>query len=390
MSVRKDVHFATQLIEEDFGLAARKVFEVVSRRENLTLDDIARSVSFTKRRCGLILYTLLKHDCTTARHIGYRQRAQRIVTYSIDLNQTMCRRRYPRYLIFTKFKYSHQHFLIILSVILHGAMSRDEILFVANNGRRNRGAVKLDVVDNTAFLAAFDELVNAGLLQQAPGVKSDSILPHDAQLHHTDQISEGTQVPTIWRVCPCTFDDSLYTVITPEIPMQMDKLVGVRAIRRSSRRKHVEAVIRARLGVQALRIYRMLGQTQLEQKQVADLSMVPVKDTRDILYKLLKFGYVQMQEIARTNDHAPSRTNYLWRVDCTVVDAVVKRELTQTLTNIHLRLLSQLQLHCRMIQPSDSRHCRKEEVSRDVLDILELGALRLDELLLVFNYAVER
>jgi DNA-directed RNA polymerase III subunit RPC3 len=43
--------------------------------------------------------------------------------------------------------------------------------------------------------------------------------------------------------------------------------------------------------------------------------MIPVKDTRESLYKLLKAEYVQIQEVARTSDHAPSRTFYLWRVD---------------------------------------------------------------------------
>ena len=44
-------------------------------------------------------------------------------------------------------------------------------------------------------------------------------------------------------------------------------------------------------------------------------AMIPVKDTRELLYKLLKAKYVQIQELARTMDHAPSRTLYLWRVD---------------------------------------------------------------------------
>ena len=44
-------------------------------------------------------------------------------------------------------------------------------------------------------------------------------------------------------------------------------------------------------------------------------AMIPVKDTRQLLYKLLKAKYVQIQELARTMDHAPSRTFYLWRVD---------------------------------------------------------------------------
>tara|TARA_B100000405_G_scaffold299847_1_gene258732 strand:- start:857 stop:1141 length:285 start_codon:yes stop_codon:yes gene_type:complete len=79
----------------------------------------------------------------------------------------------------------------------------------------------------------------------------------------------------------------------------------------------------------------------LEQKQIAEMvfyhvylrrnanfsidfqAMISVKDTRELLYKLLKAKYVQIQEVARTSDHAPSRTFYLWRVDLPYVEEQV-------------------------------------------------------------------
>jgi len=80
--------------------------------------------------------------------------------------------------------------------------------------------------------------------------------------------------------------------------------------------KEIEAVVRERFGGPACRIFRLLLlKRNLEQKQIAEMAMIPVKDTRELLYKLLKAKYVQIQELARTMDHAPSRTFYLWRVD---------------------------------------------------------------------------
>ena len=43
--------------------------------------------------------------------------------------------------------------------------------------------------------------------------------------------------------------------------------------------------------------------------------MLPVKDTRTILYRLLKGNYVTLQEVSKTGDHNPQRTFYVWRVD---------------------------------------------------------------------------
>ena len=47
--------------------------------------------------------------------------------------------------------------------------------------------------------------------------------------------------------------------------------------------------------------------------------MLPLKDTREILYKLLQHGYIYLQEVSKSSDHAPSRTIYLWKVDLTRV-----------------------------------------------------------------------
>ena len=93
-------------------------------------------------------------------------------------------------------------------------------------------------------------------------------------------------------------------------------------------------MVRERFGGPACRIFRLLlMKRNLEQKQIAEMvfyhvylrrnanfsidfqAMISVKDTRELLYKLLKAKYVQIQEVARTSDHAPSRTFYLWRVD---------------------------------------------------------------------------
>jgi hypothetical protein len=53
----------------------------------------------------------------------------------------------------------------------------------------------------------------------------------------------------------------------------------------------------------------------LDQKQIADYSMQPTKETRETLYKMLRSGFVVLQDIPRTSDRAPSRTFYVWGAD---------------------------------------------------------------------------
>ena len=53
---------------------------------------------------------------------------------------------------------------------------------------------------------------------------------------------------------------------------------------------------RDRFGLAALRIWRLLLlKCHMEQMQIADLAMLDAKETRSLLYRMLKAGYVAMQ-----------------------------------------------------------------------------------------------
>jgi DNA-directed RNA polymerase III subunit RPC3 len=55
-------------------------------------------------------------------------------------------------------------------------------------------------------------------------------------------------------------------------------------------------MICCRFGIHGLRVFQtLLMRGQLEQKQVADTVMQPHKETRELLYRMLRAGYVQMQ-----------------------------------------------------------------------------------------------
>ncbi|NXI66372.1 RPC3 polymerase, partial [Anseranas semipalmata] len=71
-----------------------------------------------------------------------------------------------------------------------------------------------------------------------------------------------------------------------------------------------------RFGSRCARIFRLLlRKKHLEQKQVEDFAMIPAKEAKDMLYKMLSENFVSLQEIPKTPDHAPSRTFYLYTVN---------------------------------------------------------------------------
>lgn len=77
----------------------------------------------------------------------------------------------------------------------------------------------------------------------------------------------------------------------------------------------LEAFVKNRFGQPSLRVFRiLLAKKMVEERQIAKLSMLPGKEVRERLYQLLRHGLVQMQEVPRSADHAPSRTIFLWTV----------------------------------------------------------------------------
>ena len=77
----------------------------------------------------------------------------------------------------------------------------------------------------------------------------------------------------------------------------------------------IESFIRARFGLPSGRIFKILLSKQMfEERQIAKVAMITSKEVRERLYALLKLGLVQLQEVPKSADHAPSRTIFLWSV----------------------------------------------------------------------------
>lgn len=77
----------------------------------------------------------------------------------------------------------------------------------------------------------------------------------------------------------------------------------------------LETYISVRFGGPSARVFRiLLKKRMVEERQIAKLAMLTGKDVRERLYQLLQLGLVQLQEVPRTVDHAPSRTIFLWTV----------------------------------------------------------------------------
>ncbi|KAM3872840.1 DNA-directed RNA polymerase III subunit RPC3 [Diretmus argenteus] len=118
-------------------------------------------------------------------------------------------------------------------------------------------------------------------------------------------------------------------------------------------RATLESVVQERFGSRSARIFRLLlRKRHLEQKQVEDFAMIPAKEAKDMLYTLLSENLVQLQEIPKTLDHAPSRTFYLYTVNQLPTARMLLQHCYKTVANLIERRLFETKESKRLLEKS--------------------------------------
>uniref|UniRef100_A0A3B3Z438 DNA-directed RNA polymerase III subunit RPC3 n=1 Tax=Poecilia mexicana TaxID=48701 RepID=A0A3B3Z438_9TELE len=108
-----------------------------------------------------------------------------------------------------------------------------------------------------------------------------------------------------------------------------------------------------RFGSRSARIFRLLlRKRHLEQKQVEDFAMIPAKEAKDMLYTLLSHNLVQLQEIPKTPDFAPSRTFYLYTVNQLPTARMLLQNCYKTVANLIERRLFETKENKRLLEKS--------------------------------------
>uniref|UniRef100_A0AAY4AHX3 DNA-directed RNA polymerase III subunit RPC3 n=1 Tax=Denticeps clupeoides TaxID=299321 RepID=A0AAY4AHX3_9TELE len=131
-------------------------------------------------------------------------------------------------------------------------------------------------------------------------------------------------------------------------------------------RATLESVVQERFGSRSARIFRLLlRKRHLEQKQVEDFAMIPAKEAKDMLYTLLSENLVQLQEIPKTPDHAPSRTFYLYTVNQLPTARMLLQHCYKTVGNLIERRLFETR--------ENKRHLEKSQRIEAILASLQVS-----------------
>lgn len=171
----------------------------------------------------------------------------------------------------------------------------------------------------------------------------------------------------------------------------------------AARKYELEGIVLQRYGKETCRVFRLLCMKgQLEQKQISDIALVALTETRELLYRLLKEEYLQLQEVSKAADHAPSKTIYLWRVNYPCVVEHVLEDMFRAASNVGSRLAHELQQEQEVLDVLKQYHHSKtskdapnvtltqtqhEQVKRirRIAAVLEASLLKLDDSIMLFN-----
>ncbi|KAI5481085.1 hypothetical protein MNV49_006271 [Pseudohyphozyma bogoriensis] len=152
--------------------------------------------------------------------------------------------------------------------------------------------------------------------------------------------------------------------------------VNYTELTRGMTRAAVEALIKAKIDPVSLRCWRILeDKGKLDEKHLARLAFLPVKEARECLGKLTAAALIEQQEVPRSADRAPTRTFFLWFVDYNkVVEALIDHQY-KALANLQAQKSHQLGLRKALVEKrerSDVREDPKLLSKRDQEQIREL------------------
>ncbi|KAJ1925287.1 RNA polymerase III subunit C82 [Tieghemiomyces parasiticus] len=158
------------------------------------------------------------------------------------------------------------------------------------------------------------------------------------------------------------------------------------------------AYLNNRFGTLSCRVLRILhDKGRLDDRQLAKLALLPVKDLRRHVHELLAHRFVQLQEIPKTAERTPSTCFYLFFASpAASTDACLALHY-QEIGNLYARITHERKARTRLIAKTQREDVRLDpsllsssdrkglDRLEKIMDLLEVCILRLDRQVLVIR-----
>ncbi|KAF9159531.1 RNA polymerase III subunit C82 [Actinomortierella ambigua] len=175
-------------------------------------------------------------------------------------------------------------------------------------------------------------------------------------------------------------------------------VVNLKQAAKVMKHRVIEGMVSTRFGGHYVRIMNMLLEKgKSEEKQISKWAMMPVKDVREKLTTLYTFGVLNMQEVPKSADRAPSRTFYLWEVLPDRACEALVEKLIHTMANLRQRRFverskrhvllekcerTDVQANDGLLNMGDKREL---EALNNMLEMLEVQELRIADMVMTLR-----
>eukprot|EP00127_Corallochytrium_limacisporum_P000750 Clim_evm36s25 gene=Clim_evmTU36s25 len=160
------------------------------------------------------------------------------------------------------------------------------------------------------------------------GVKFQSVLP-DSAVYTPKEITGVLNTIIALNGACCDRIKSLTGSMADHFELHIEQLTN--SMRQALVEKHIAHIH----GQPSARIFNYICSHRFrEPKMISDAVMLPYKETKERLYTLYTSGFLDMQEVSKYADHAPSRTYYLCHVDPHRLNMLLRERLFQMLFNL--------------------------------------------------------
>ncbi|KAJ8304701.1 hypothetical protein KUTeg_018284, partial [Tegillarca granosa] len=324
------------------------------------------------------------------------------IIYQIQADAVLWRVRFPKYIYCAKTLYGDAAELLVEEMLVKGQSSMSELIENVTNKLNEAldSAGHPRIADN--FVRdKFTSLVQTHFLQRCPdplrneedrkssgddsepaikrkrtssstNEKAGEVLRTMLRVSETktDPLATVTSAVTVTEIFHALPKDMQLTRNLLEIYISMlnDDSVNLYKALTKLATSHIESVVQERFGSKSLRIFKLLlMKKHLEQKQIEDCAMISSKEAKDLLYTMFAQNFVQMTEISKTPDHAPSRTFYLFRVEIDQVARMILQRCYKAQFNAMVRRDIELNENKRLLE-------KQERVDAIIASLTQNGA----------------
>ncbi|XP_057308573.1 DNA-directed RNA polymerase III subunit RPC3-like isoform X2 [Hydractinia symbiolongicarpus] len=401
---------ASYIIKEHFGEIVEKTVTYLIKNGSRSLRDIFNSVHLNREEIKKSLSILVHHEL-----VAYTKNKNGVTEYQARLDHILRRKRYQKYVYCAKSKFGDVAELVIENLLLNGCdtLSRvsknvaerlesdetddsrpDEGLVVQKCKELIVGHFLLRVRNPTTVEeedVVEQEDSEKFVFPIGVGVKRKTTSPEQSSLKRikltSSECSENYEDDGVyWHVNFERFDQVFVDQIVKKLPsvpkldqqevhqylsLLSDEKTGGFVTKKDEAAGGMYAVnihrsinmlcqsvcatvVQERFGSKACRVFRLLLEKKhLEQKQIGEIAMIPFKEVKELLYKLFEERFLQLQEISKTADYAPSRTFYLFTVDLPQVTRFLLNRCYQAIGNLMARRRFEMDENKRLLEKNE-------------------------------------